>query len=196
MENRPTLDKNISLIDFKEFYWLKADLTEFCKKVGINTNAGKIELADRIAQYLSTGQIPLKPTNKKIVKSNFDWNSEVLKGKTLITDNYKNTENVRAFFIKEIGSTFSFNVNFMNWMKNNEGKSLNDAIQEWKQLKHLKKDTNYKTEIKPQFEYNRYIRDFLKDNSNLSSKDAIKFWNLKRVKRGTNEYEQTDLQLQ
>ncbi|MBK7741319.1 MAG: hypothetical protein IPI42_12445 [Saprospiraceae bacterium] len=83
----------------------------------------------------------------------------------------------------------------MAWLKENAGKILDDAITKWKELKDLKKDKNYQSEIAPQFEYNRYMRAFLSDNPNLSSKDAMKFLKLKRAKRGTYAYEKTDLNL-
>jgi hypothetical protein len=82
------------------------------------------------------------------------------------------------------------------WLKENSGKTLDDAIMKWREIRDLKKDKNYQSEIDPQFEYNRYMRAFLSDNPNLSSKDAIKFWKLKRARRGTNEYEPTDLKLE
>ena len=194
--DRPNLDKNISLLDFKDFYWLKEELVDFCKQVGINTNGSKIELTNKIEKYLTTGKVSSFVQKTTPKKSNFDWNSENLNRETTITDNYKNTENVRDFFIKEIGTNFSFNVKFMAWLKENAGKTLDDAITKWKEIKDLKKDKNYQSEIDPQFEYNRYIRAFLFDNPNLSSKDAMKFWKLKRARRGTNEYEQTDLKLE
>jgi len=193
--NRPTLDKNISLLDFKEFYWLKEELVNFCKQVGIKTTGSKIELTEKIEKYLLTGKVVSfsQKTNSK--QSNFDWNNEKLTRQTIITDNYKNSENVRSFFIKEIGETFSFNVLFMSWLKENVGKTLNDAIIKWKEIKALKKDKNFKSEIDPQFEYNRYMRAFLADNPYLSSKEAMRYWMLKRTRRGTNEYEPKDLEL-
>ena len=48
----------------------------------------------------------------------------------------------------------------MKWMKENIGKTLDDAITEWKRIEELKKDHNYVSEINPQFEYNRYMRAF------------------------------------
>lgn len=192
---RPPLDKKISLTDFNDFYWLKEELIEFCRQNDIKTFGGKIELAKRIQNFLLTGEkaTQVEPTHKP--KSNFNWNTEKLDNSTLITDNYKNTENVRAFFINEIGANFSFNVKFMNWLKGNVGKTLADAVKEWKELDNLKKDKNYVSEIAPQFEYNKYMRAFLADNPNLTSKDAMKFWKLKSAKRGTNEYERADLTL-
>ena len=172
---------------------MKSELVTFCKEIGISTNGGKIELTEKIKYFLTTGKVKKQEAKPNKSVSKFDWNTEILTATTIITDNYKNTENVRQFFTENIGTHFSFNVKFMNWMKVNVGKTLNEAMNEWKMLRELNKDKNYKTEIKPQFEYNRYMRAFLADNPNLSSKDAMKFWKLKRAKRGTNEYEQTDL---
>jgi len=193
--DRPILDKNISLTDFNDFYWLKEELIKFCKDNHIPSTGGKIEIADRIRSFISTGNVILNKSKTVKKKSSFNWSTETLTVNTTITDNYKNGENVRAFFIREIGTHFSFNVIFMDWIKQNIGKTLGDAVKEWNQINELKKDKNYTSEIAPQFEYNGYMRAFLADNPNLSSKDAMKHWKLKRTKRGTNEYERTDLEM-
>lgn len=194
---RPNLDENISLKDFKEFYWLKQELLDFCKTHGISRDGGKREIADRIYFYLSTGQVPKKVEAKKnTVDPSFNWKSAKLSRETIITSSYKNGLNARNFFEREIGSHFAFNVMFMKWMKENVGKSLADAIVEWNRIYDLKKDQNYVSEIGPQFEFNRYVRAFVNDNPDCSVKDAIKFWKLKRAQRGTNEYDKKDLELE
>lgn len=195
MENRPNLDINISITDFNDFYWLKEELVEFCKQVGISTTGGKIEISDRIRHFILTGKTDRIEPKKEKSKSKFDWNNELLTLTTVITDNYKNGENVRSFFKREIGSHFAFNVVFMNWIKENVGKTLGDAVVEWNKINELKKDKNYVSHIDPQFEYNRYMRAFLADNPELSSKDAMRHWKWKRSQRGTNEYERTDLDM-
>jgi hypothetical protein len=186
MENRLNLDRNISLADFNDFYWLKEELVYFCKRVGISTSGGKIEISDRIRHYILTGKTDRIEAAKSKGKSKFDCSKEKLTFKTEITDSYKNGENVRSFFIQEIGSHFAFNVIFMKWIKENVGKTLGDAIIEWNRINELKKDKDYVSEIDPQFEYNRYMRVFLADNPELSSKDAMRHWKLKRSQRGTN----------
>ncbi len=193
--DKPILNKEISLEDFNDFYWLKKELVHFCRTMGISSTGGKIEISNRIRTYLSTGEIVKRVKNTDKIKSKFDWANEVLTRSTVITDSYKNGKNVRNFFIKEIGSHFRFNVIFIKWMKENIGKTLDDAIIEWKRIEELKKAPNYVSEISPQFEYNRYMRAFLKDNPNLSSKDAMKFWKLKSSQRGSNEYNKKDLEL-
>lgn len=51
--NRPKLDSNISLDDYLNYYWLKKDLVKFCKNIGINSNGWKLEIHERIVDYLS-----------------------------------------------------------------------------------------------------------------------------------------------
>jgi hypothetical protein len=192
--NRPKLNKKISIKDFKDYYWLKEELVEFCRAIGINSSGGKIDISNRIIKFLENGELIIKSNiKKKTIISKFDWNVEKLNTATLITDNYRNTENVREFFRQNIGDHFKFNVEFMNWMKAHQGKTLGNAIEKWIEISKLKKDKNYKTEIAPQFEYNTYMREFLNDNPHLSSKDAIKSWKIKRDKPGVKKYEKEDL---
>lgn len=191
---KPILDKNISIKDFKDYYWLKEELLEFCRLIGINSSGGKIDISNSILDFLEKGEIITNTHTKRTNKiSTFDWNKEKLDINTLITDNYKNTENVRAFFQSSIGIHFKFNVAFMNWMKVHEGKTLGDAVHQWMAITKLKKDKNHKTQIAPQFEYNRYMREFLADNPNMTTKDAINSWKIKRDKPGIKKYSREDL---
>ena len=60
---KPVLNKNVSLKDFKDFYWLKEELVAFCKSNEITTSGGKINLASRIEQFLTDGKIPENSKN-------------------------------------------------------------------------------------------------------------------------------------
>jgi hypothetical protein len=192
-ESRPKLDKTISLEDFEDFYWPKQELISFCAKEGLKTSGGKTELAERIQHYLKSGEIITTSQDKKKSDSRFDWTRDHLSADTMITDSYKNSANVRAFFTEYIGTHFAFNVKFMKWMRDHEGRTLAEAAEEWNRIHEMSKDKDYQTEIAPQFEYNRYIRDFLADNPSLKLQDAIRFWNLKRQKRGSKAYQKSDL---
>lgn len=147
------------------------------------------------------GKMHLPATNDKINSehkpvSKFDWNKEILTPDTLITDSYKNTENVRRFFRAHIGEHFYFTVEFMNWMNHNPGKKLSDAILTWEQLREQKKDNSFKSELASQLDYNRYIRRFLAENADMVLADAIKYWKLKRVQGQGKSYDKTDLELE
>lgn len=194
MDSRPILNNTISLKDFKEFYWLKNELISFCKAEKLKTSGSKTVLASRIEIYIKTGKREDIEVPKRLKAcSTFDWKKAILSLDTIITENYSNTENVRKFFIAEIGPHFKFNVKFMNWLKSNSGKTLKDAVEVWCAIKLASKRQTGPKEIAPQFEYNRYLRDFLADNPNLSRKDGIKSWNRKKRLRGSNVYAKTDL---
>ena len=194
MEKRPRLDRNINAEDFKEFYWLKEELLDFCREEGLKRQGSKIELAERIEEYLKTGKKGIT-SNVKQAKSTsrFDWACEKLTLETVITDNYTSTDNVREFFTEQIGKRFKFNVEFMSWMKTHHGKKLRDAVEEWKEIELEKKNRKDPKDIAPQFEYNRYIRDFLADNPGATRESAIACWKIKRSMRGDNVYRRSDL---
>ena len=192
MDSRPKLTKTISVKDVKECYWLKAELVAFCKSENLPTTGGKIAITNRIIEYLETGTLVGQPSRTSKPTSKFDWKNGPLALDTEITDNYSNTQLVRAFFENEIGSQFKFSVKLMNWMKANQGKTLADAIATYHQLKQEYKATKVK-DIAPQFEYNTYVRDCLASKQGLTRAEAIKLWKIKRSRRGPHVFDITDL---
>jgi len=192
MINRPELNTKISIQDFKNFYWYKKELIDFCRSENLDKRGGKIELAKRIEKFLQTGErVPNQEKSSKT--SRFDWNTTKLTIETEITDNYKNTENAREFFKNQIGDKFKFNVKFMNWMKTAQDKTLGDAIEQWISITNRMRTDKSEKQIAPQFEYNTYIRDFMKNNPDKSLQDAINSWKIKKSKPGDNKYTKSDL---
>ena len=56
MCKRPNLDKNLDVKTFKEYYYLKEELIDFCRKNDLQTTGSKTELTERIAIFLDTGK--------------------------------------------------------------------------------------------------------------------------------------------
>lgn len=110
---------------------------------------------------------------------------------TIIEQDFVCSEKHRAFFKKHLGKTFSFNVQFQNWLKTNSGRTYQDAIEAYGRI--LKEKKEHKSPIAPQFLYNAYIRDFFADNKGRSLSDAIKCWNYKKTFTENRRYEQADL---
>lgn len=186
MIERPSLDKNLEIKEFRSFYYLKEELVVFCRKNGLPTSGGKIELTERIAHFLDTGEV-LSVSRKRKSALNRDRITE----ETIIESNFVCSETHRAFFKEKIGNTFSFNVIFQKWLKNNAGKTYNEAINAYYRILEARKKG--KTTIDKQFEYNTYIRDFFADNQDKSLDQAIKCWKYKKSMRGHNQYEESDL---
>ncbi|WP_409199622.1 DUF6434 domain-containing protein [Methanobrevibacter sp. DSM 116169] len=183
MDNkRPELSKNLDSETFKNFYYLKDELTDFLKSEGLKTSGNKKNLTDRIIFYLDTGKEKVNFNNsyKKPSNQEITLNSK-------IGENFKCTEKNREFFKSEIGDTFKFKVNFQKWLKNNPNKSYKEAINAYYEI------IKVKPKIDKQFEYNQYIKDFFKNNNNLSLNDAIKSWKYKKSLPGNNKYSKDDL---
>ncbi len=192
-KERPILDKKISIQDFKDFYWLKNELIKFCRNNGISYVGGKIEITNRIIEYLETGKItkPKTTRQKKLPKPTTPLTLE-----TIIGVDYRSYKEKKEFFKSIIGKQFHFTIHLLDFFKQNTGKkTYGDIVDEWYKEQKLKSDPNFVKEIAPQFEYNNYIRDFTKANPNMTRKDAIKYWKLKKSMLGDNKYSEKDLEL-
>lgn len=193
------LTKDLSSSEFKEYYFLKEELKEFCRREGLKISGNKSQLEERIIYYLDTGK---SLDNAQSIDRNNP--NETIKNKqenisipqkialdSILGENFKCSEDKREFFEKEIGNGFKFKVKFQKWLKENPDKTYQDAIDAYQELQNSKE----KTKIDKQFQYNQYIRDFFEDNEDKTLKDAIKCWNYKKGLKGHNKYEASDLDI-
>ncbi len=61
-----------------------------------------------------------------------DWHSHPLTNDTVITKSYKMTQNVRRYFMSQLGHDMKFRREFLLWMKASVGKTLGEAVKEYK----------------------------------------------------------------
>ena len=186
MVNRPNLNSKLNGDTFRSFYYLKEELVSFCRNSGLPASGGKIEITDRIAHYLDTGEILPADSARKAKSASIEAISE----ESEIETEFVCSEKHRVFFIGKIGRSFSFNTAFQKWLKANAGKTYAQAIIAYHEISAEKK--NSKTAIDKQFEYNTYIRDFFEDNKSYTLEDAVKCWKYKKGLQGHNRYERTD----
>lgn len=190
MSERPTLSDKLEAEIFLHYYYLKEELVTFCRENGLSAAGGKQEITKRIEHFLKTGKKITNPAvkvdNKHVAIGEISLNS-------IIEKNFVCSEIHRAFFKSVIGDKFSFNVTFQKYLKNNAGKTYNDAVDEWYKIQNDKKRNKGKSKIDSRFEYNTYIRDFFNNNSDKTLKEAIKCWKYKKSIAGHNRYERQDL---
>lgn len=187
MEERPILNENISSEEFLNYYYLKAELVDFCREQGLQSTGGKRELTECITYFLKSGEklsIKHMGVQSKVKDICLD---------TQIEGDFVCSEKHRVFYKEHIGKTFSFNVQFQKWLKTNAGKTYKESIEAYYEILELKKTE--KSTIDKQFEYNIYIRDFFEDNRGKSLKDAISCWKYKKSLKGHNRYERSDLNI-
>ena len=120
---RPVLDKNLDSKTFRDFYYLKEELVGFCRENDLPASGGKLEITDRISYFLDTGEVLSVGEAKKrttVIQNIFE--------DTKIESDFVCSEKHRAFFKEHIGNSFSFNVAFQKWLKNNEVKTYKVSI--------------------------------------------------------------------
>ena len=120
---RPELTKDIAIQDFKNFYWLKEELQRFCREYEMSTSGSKMEIAERIEVFLLTGE-KKKPRKKTNVHKAAPKQTE-LSLDTVITENHRCSQDVRAFF-KSVIPKFHFSTYIQNYFKNNIGHTYRD----------------------------------------------------------------------
>ena len=192
---RPPIEAIKTGVELKDWYWLKTEVMNHARMLGLRVNGAKFDIIDRIGDRLD-GKAPAKPRQSGPASkgAGFDWHGARLSGETVITPDYRNTQNVRRFFIAEIGRHLSFNIAFMTWMKANAGKTLGSAVEEWKRV-HAMVKAGHKPAIPASNQFNAYTRAFMEDNPGRSLDDVRHFWKLKRSLPGHNRYERADLDL-
>lgn len=109
MSERPKLDKNLDGKTFREFYYLKEELVDFCRRYGLPTSGGKLEITERIAHFLDTGEVVAakKVQKKSQIIGNITTDTE-------IEPNFVCSENHRAFLRNISATDFLLMLHFRN----------------------------------------------------------------------------------
>ncbi len=182
---RPQITPDLSEKEFKNYYWLKAELLQFCREVGLSTVGNKQEVGDRIAQFLRTG-IKQEPRGRASKKTQL-YPSE-LSLSTIVTESFTCTREVRDFFEAQVGPQFKFSVLLQRYIKHHPGITFRDIITKYHLLEQSKKSGELKTEIESQFEYNQFTRDYFGNpkNTGKSHSDCIAAWKTHKSKPKNN----------
>ncbi len=107
MNDRPELDVTLDVNTFRDYYYLKEELVDFCRKNNLPTSGGKLDITERIACFLDTGKVL-----KSVSKSKKVIDVGEISEDTIIESGFVCSEKHRAFFKEKIGKSFSFNVLF------------------------------------------------------------------------------------
>ena len=193
MTERPDIADCPDAATFRQWYYLKEELISFARNAGVKTTGGKFEIADRIAYFLDHGEPPEEKNPKKRVVAKYDWHSAELTDQTVITDSYKNSQNMRRYMQQSIPG-FKFSIPFMDWMKANVGLTLADAVEAAKQIDAEKK-AGKKQPNQPQNQYNAYTRAYFDHVKDGSQKELRRLWALRRQRPGPYVFDPKDLAL-
>lgn len=155
---RPMLASKLCGDELKRWYWLKQELIQFARALGVDASGGKLEIMERVCARLDgrsqphtachSGPAPFVHVVRKMQAGVRLRESDLIPGPPCLGTR------TRAFFLAHVGPQFHFNGHMRKFLKDNAGKrTMADAIAHW----HATKDVA-PVEIAAQFEYNRFMR--------------------------------------
>lgn len=165
---RPFLEPTLTGIELLRWYWLKNELIEFARTLGVRTSGSKEDLTRRIAAHLD-GVDPdpevTRPTRRAQLGPHLSADSIIPVGQRC-------GQNLRAWFEGQVGPSFRFDQEMRDFFARTDGtQTLHDALQHWQATR----DAGHKN-IDPQFEFNRFTRTWHLDNPRGSREDLLVAW--------------------
>lgn len=178
MTDRPQLTPSISVDDFRDYYWLKEELLDFCRQNDLPLGGSKREISERIERFLHTGEVlPATSRSSSLGRAAMP---ETFTRDTVIEPGWHCSQALRAFLETEIGFGFHFDQVMRDFIKQGHGKTLQEAINAWQVAKA---NPPQKTEIAPQFEYMRHMREYFDLHPEGTREEALAAWHEKKSKR-------------
>jgi hypothetical protein len=151
--NRPLLTPSLSPENFKDWYWLKKELQDFCSAQALFSTGSKEDLTARVLAHLSGKSLPAVPTSSPSVRRNPMPQS--LMQDTVIGPGWRLNEDLRAFFVAHTSPAFRFNQALRDLFKNPQGHTLAQALAVYRSS--LEQGP---APIQRQFQLNQHIRDY------------------------------------
>jgi hypothetical protein len=170
---RPALTPQLSSDEFRRCYWLKEELAAYCRQQHLPTGGSKWDLTQRIAQSLAGEKHLAEPAKQPTRTANMP---KTFTRNTVIGPGWRCSQELRAFFEREIGPRFHFDAIMRQFIHQGSGQTLDAAIRAWQAAQS---NPEVRT-IGPQFEYNQHIRDYFQAHPGGSLAEAIRAWQERR----------------
>lgn len=182
---RPSHEDVTDRDEFEKWYWPVELLHQFCDRFRISKVGRKDELRERVACTLA-GEQP--PHRKRRAAASERWGKKSLSQGTVITPGISFGPNVRAFFKAQIGTNFVCHSDFMDWVRENAGATLGDAVDAWHLLDARNDNPSFRREIAACNNFLRYLRDIRDANPQLTLDQAKACWDQKKIRPAADGY--------
>ncbi len=154
----------------RRWYWLRSELIEIARRIGVGTSGAKLELADRICAHFEQ-----RPQARPVPRAHTrDALPAHLTGDVMLHEGQRCTQQLRAWMRAQIGSSFSFDA-AMREAVHAGGITLHQLVERWHATRAA-----VSTEIGPQFELNRFSRDWHIDHPGGTHAQMLTEWAVHR----------------
>ena len=162
---RPPIESIDSEDELRRWYWLRSELAQLARVLGVSTAGTKLELTERLADTL--GGRPTKAPTRHVAGPQL---AGPLDGATVIPEGQRCTQQLRAYFTAAVGPGFRFDAPMREFISAG-GATLDQAVEHW----HLTRERG-PADIAPQFEYNRFTREWRASNPDGDREALLAAW--------------------
>lgn len=155
--------------ELRRWYWLKEELTDFARLLGLRTAGSKVMLTDRIAAHLE-GRPFNEPTSGSAPGR--DQLRPPLTSDTVIPEGQRCSQVIRGWFEEQVGAPFRFDAEMREYFARTDGaQTLHDALGHWYSTRN-----QGERQIQAQFEYNRFTRAWYLEHPPGTSRELLAAW--------------------
>jgi hypothetical protein len=191
---RGPLTRETCVQDFRDFYWLKSELQQFCRAHGLSPAGAKQAIAARIEHFLQGDghaihkePSPNRPASEEAARRFNAATAADFSMQTRVPAGARCTQQVRRYFELHVDPRFRFTVTLQQYIRQHPDISFQQIADYWRHETERRKAGTFKPAIASQFEFNQFTRDFHADPANKTATraDCLAAW--KRVRQGRGE---------
>lgn len=174
-EQRPALTPSLTGAELRRWYWLRAELADLARQVGVSGSGSKDELTARLVAALD-GETP-PPSRRPRTGGTGPQLSGRLTPETVIPAGQRSSQALRRFFEERLGPAFRFDGAMRAFIRDHPGATLADALAHWQATRGPAGPGPVdQTEIAPQFELNRFTRRWYADHPGGDRAELMAAW--------------------
>ncbi|MFF4041458.1 DUF6434 domain-containing protein [Streptomyces sp. NPDC001816] len=169
-EPRPPLTADLTGTELLRWYWTLDELTGLARTMGVARHGGKAALTARLAATLDGLPLPAAPARRRPATVQL---AEPVDGDTVIPAGQRCSQVLRRYFVEAIGPGFHFDTFMRDFIAQNAGQTLADAVAHWHATRP---DAARPREIEEQFEFNRFTSAWHRQNPAGTRAQALEAW--------------------
>lgn len=176
-ERRPALTPALSGTELLRWYWLKTELVELARALGVSPGGSKEELTARLVAVLDGRPAPRPAVAGRASRRGAGGQLEgALTLTSIIPAGQRCSQHLREFLRAAIGPAFRFDESMRRFVAEGEGRTLGEAVEHWRATRGAAR-----SDIAPQFELNGFLRDWHTANPGGRRTDALDAWRAHRA---------------
>ena len=184
IESRPEFDKITSFDEFNKYYWYREEVSQICKRLGLECKGTKQELNHIIEQYFKGNLI-----KKSSVKNEKKQVENITLDTPLLECGFSFNAKFREYFSALTGiSPFKFTADMATtWRKVKRENDLSFTIQDMLKVYYGKSDyAKYDNSV---CQWNQFYKDFCADECSCNYSNKLKVASIiwKEVRDSKNE---------